>query len=85
MSEWGNGKPGNYKHIITDAKKYVFYQSVSNWLCLEYVAYTNFVVMMTMLVVVTTTKIELVEASQDFLSNTMLTVPNSDIDRMQKH
>ena len=52
------------------------------WLSLEYVAYTNFAVMMTMLVVVTTTKTQLVEASQYFLSNTMLTDPNSHIDRM---
>ena len=44
-----------------------FIKSLPILLSLEYVAYTNFVVMMTMLVVVTTTKMQLVEASQHFL------------------
>ena len=85
MFRGGNGEPGNYTHIIPMHRDMFLLLLLFVHLAQFGTYDTNFAVMMTMLVVATTDKTQLVEANQHFLSNIMLTVPKSHINRMQKH
>ena len=64
MSGWGNGEPENYTHIIPMPRDMCLFLLPFAHLAQFGTYVTNFVVMIEMLVFVTTTKMQLVEASQ---------------------